>query len=57
MKVCVKKEVCRSREQCTGSTDKHISIQNLLVKEIVGLVHNTQDPLIDNIPCENTVLN
>ena len=57
MKVCVKKEVCGSRKQCTGSTDRHISIQNLLVKEIMGLVHSTQDPLTDNIPCENTVLN
>ena len=57
MKVCVKKEVCRSLEQCIRPTDKHISIQNLLVKEILGLVHSAEDPLTYNIPCENTVLN
>ena len=43
MKVCVKKEVCGSREQCTGPIDRHILMQNLLVKEVVGpcIVHET----------------
>ena len=57
MKVCVKKEVCESCEQCTGPTDRHISMQNLLVKEVMGPVHGAWDPLTDNIPHENTVLN
>ena len=57
MKVCVKKEVCESCEQCTGPTDRHISVQNLLVKEVMGPVHGAWDPLTDNIPHENTVLN
>jgi len=57
MKVCVKKEVCGSHEQCTGPTDRHISMQNLLVKEVMNFVHSARDPLTDNIPRENTVLN
>ena len=49
MKVCVKKEVCGSCEQCTRPTDRHISVQNLLVKEVMGPVHGAWDPLTDNI--------
>ena len=30
-----------SREQCTGPTNKHILVQNLLVKEVVGPVYLT----------------
>ena len=37
VKVCVKKEVCRSCEQCT-------IMQNLLVKEVVGPVHSATRP-------------
>ena len=57
MKVCVKKEVCGFREQCTGPTDRHILVQNLLVKEVVSLVYSARDSLTNNIPRENTVLN
>ena len=37
VKVCMKKEVCRSCEQCT-------IVQNLLVKEVVGPVHSATRP-------------
>ena len=37
VKVCVKKEVCGSCEQCT-------IMQNLLVKEVVGPVHSAMRP-------------
>ena len=42
MKVFVKKEIYESRKQCTRPIDRHISMQNLLVKEVVGLVHSAQ---------------
>ena len=38
VKVCVKKEVCGSCEQCT-------IMQNLLVKEVVGPVHSATRPI------------
>jgi len=47
-----KKNVYGSREQYTGPIDKHILVQNLLVKEAVGPVHSAQDPLTGNIPRE-----
>ena len=40
MKVCVKKEVYRSHEQCTEPTDRHILVHNLLVKEVMDPVHS-----------------
>ena len=42
---------------CMGPTDRHISVQNLLVKKVVGPMHSALDPLTDNIPHENIVLN
>ena len=45
----VEKKVSRSREQYIGSTGKHCSPLILLVKEVVGPVHNARDPLTDNI--------
>ena len=52
MKILLKKEVCGSREQCTRSIYRHISVKLLLVKEVVGLVHSAWDPLTDKISCE-----
>ena len=52
MQVLIKKEVCGSREQCTGPTDKHILVKNLLVKKVVGPVDSAQDPLTEKIPRE-----
>ena len=36
--------------------DRHISVQNLLVKKVVGPMHSARDSLTDNIPRENTIL-
>ena len=52
MKVLLKKEVCESREQCTGPTDKHILVKILLVKKVVGFVYSARNPLTDKIPHE-----
>ena len=40
MKILLKKEVCGSREQCMGPTDRHIPVKILLVKEVVGPMHS-----------------
>ena len=45
----VEKKVSRSREQYIRSIGKHCSPLILLVKEVVGPVHNARDPLTDNI--------
>ena len=45
----VEKKVSRSHEQYIGSIGKHCSPLILLVKEVVGPVHNARDPLTDNI--------
>ena len=45
----VEKKVSRSHEQYIGSIGKHCSPLILLVKEVVGPVHNARDPLADNI--------
>ena len=45
----VEKNFSRSREQYIGSIGKHCSPLILLVKEVVGPVHNARDPLTDNI--------
>ena len=47
MKKLLKKEICGSREQCTGPTGVYYPPLIWPVKEVVGPVRSAQDPLID----------
>ena len=57
MKILLKKEICESREQCTGSTEQCNFNVNFAIKEVVGPVHSAQDPLTDNILHDGALLN
>ena len=57
MKVQLEKEICGSREQCTGPTEQCNFNGNFAVKEVMGPMHNAVDPLTDNIPHDGPLLN